>query len=48
MPNTTTEHETLALSEGDRAAFFAALDNPPEPHPRLVKAMAEQQRRIGW
>lgn len=41
------EHETLALSEGDRAAFFAALENPPEPHPRLVKAMAEQQRRIG-
>ena len=41
------EHETLALSESDRAAFFAALENPPEPHPRLVKAMAEQQRRIG-
>ena len=41
------EHEALAFSEADRAAFFAALDNPPEPHPRLVKAMAEQQRRIG-
>ena len=40
------EHETLALSEADRAAFFAALENPPKPHPRLVKAMAEQQRRI--
>ena len=37
------EHETLALSEADRAAFFAALENPPEPHPRLVKAMTEQQ-----
>ena len=42
------EHETLALSEADRAAFFAALENPPEPNQRLVKAMAEQQRRIGW
>ena len=37
------EHETLALSEADRAAFFAAQENPPEPHPRLVKAMTEQQ-----
>ena len=41
------EHETLPLSEADRAAFFAALENPPEPSQRLVKAMAEQQRRIG-
>ena len=40
------EHETLSLSERDRAAFFAALENPPEPNQRLVKAMAEQQRRI--
>jgi len=37
----------LALSEGDRAAFFAALENPPEPNQRLVKSMAEQQRLIG-
>ena len=41
------EHETLSLSERDRAAFFDALENPPAPHQRLVKAMAEHKRRIG-
>lgn len=40
------EHETLTLSERDRAAFFDALITPPEPHQRLVKALAEHQRRI--
>jgi uncharacterized protein (DUF1778 family) len=43
---TIAEHETLALSERDRDAFFAALINPPEPSPRLVRALAEHKRRV--
>ena len=43
---TIAEHETLTLSERDRKAFFEALVNPPEPHERLKKAVAEHKRRI--
>ena len=40
------EHETLVLSNRDRAAFFNALINPPEPSERLVRAFAEHKRRV--
>jgi uncharacterized protein (DUF1778 family) len=44
---TIAEHETLHLSERDRAAFFEAMINPPEPSERLTRAFAEQARRVG-
>lgn len=44
---TIAEHETLTLSEGDRAAFFAAMIDPPAPSERLARAFAEHGRRIG-
>jgi uncharacterized protein (DUF1778 family) len=44
---TIAEHETLSLSEQDRAAFFEALINPPAPNERLARAFAEHGRRIG-
>jgi uncharacterized protein (DUF1778 family) len=44
---TIAEHETLTLSERDRAAFFAAMINPPAPGKRLARAFAEHRRRVG-
>lgn len=44
---TIAEHETIALSERDRAAFFDAIINPPEPNERLARAVAEHGRRFG-
>lgn len=41
-----SEHETLVLSDRDRAAFFDALVDPPEPSERLVRALAEHNRRV--
>jgi GNAT superfamily N-acetyltransferase len=35
---TIAEHETLVLSDRDRAAFFDALINPPEPSERLIRS----------
>jgi len=43
---TISRHETLLLSERDRAAFFEALVNPPEPAARLVRAFAGHARRV--
>jgi uncharacterized protein (DUF1778 family) len=43
---TIAEHETLALSDRDRQAFFDALVNPPKPSERLVRALAEHKRRV--
>jgi uncharacterized protein (DUF1778 family) len=43
---TIAEHETLALSDRDRKAFFDALINPPEPSERLTRALAEHKRRV--
>ena len=40
---TIAEHETLVLSDRDRAAFFDALVNPPEPSERLVRAPGRAQ-----
>lgn len=44
---TIARHETLTLSERDRAAFFEALVNPPEPDERLVRAFSLHGRRVG-
>jgi uncharacterized protein (DUF1778 family) len=44
---TIAEHETLNLSERDRAAFFEAMIHPPEPNERLARAFAEHSRRVG-
>jgi uncharacterized protein (DUF1778 family) len=43
---TIAEHETLVLSERDRAVFFDALINPPAPNERLQRAFAEHKRRV--
>ena len=43
---TIAEHETLALSDRDRKAFFDALINPPEPIERLKRALTEHKRRV--
>ena len=43
---TIAEHETLALSERDRAVFFDTLINPPAPSTRLQRAFAEHERRV--
>jgi uncharacterized protein (DUF1778 family) len=43
---TIAEHETLALSDRDRKAFFDALVDPPAPSGRLGRALAEHKRRI--
>ena len=40
------QHETLVLSERDRAAFFAALETPHEPNERLVRAFADHAQRV--
>lgn len=43
---TLARHETLTLSDRDRAAFFETLMRPPKPHPRLKRAFAAERRRI--
>lgn len=43
---TIAEHESLALSDRDRAAFFDALVNPPAPSERLARALADHKRRV--
>lgn len=44
---TIAAHETLGLSERDRAAFFEAIISPPAPSEGLARAFAEHGRRIG-
>lgn len=43
---TIAQHETLVLSDQDRAVFFEALINPPAPSERLQRAFADHKRRI--
>ena len=40
------EHETLRLSDADWQVFLDALENPPEPNPRLREAFAEHAKRV--
>lgn len=43
---TIAEHQTLVLSDRDRAVFFDALIDPPRPNDRLRAAFAEHARRV--
>src|SRR5436190_5586201 len=43
---TIAEHETLVLTDRDRAVFFEVLVNPPPPNERLQRAFAEHKRRL--
>jgi uncharacterized protein (DUF1778 family) len=43
---TIAEHDTIVLSERDRAVFFETLVNPPAPNERLRRAFAEHKRRV--
>jgi uncharacterized protein (DUF1778 family) len=43
---TIGRHETLTLSERDRAAFFDVLMKPREPGERLGRAFAAERRHI--
>src|SRR5450432_3585297 len=43
---TIAAHDTLVLSDRDRAVFFDALISPPAPSERLQRAFAEHRRRI--
>ena len=43
---TIAGHETLVLSDRDRAVFFDALVNPPFPNKRLQSAFAEHGRWV--
>jgi uncharacterized protein (DUF1778 family) len=43
---TIAEHETIVLSDRDRAVFFDTLVNPPAPNGRLQRAFAQHQRRV--
>jgi uncharacterized protein (DUF1778 family) len=41
-----TRHESLALSDRDRAAFFDALVHPPKPNARLRRAFRSARERV--
>jgi uncharacterized protein (DUF1778 family) len=43
---TITRHESLVLSERDRAAFFDALMHPPKPNARLWRAFHAASERV--
>ncbi len=43
---TIAAHETLLLSDRDRAVFFDALVSSPGPSERLQRALAEHKRRV--
>jgi uncharacterized protein (DUF1778 family) len=43
---TIAEHETIALSDRDRAVFFDTLVDPRAPNDRLQRAFEERERRV--
>lgn len=43
---TIAAHERTTLQPVDHAGFFAALDAPPEPSPRLQAAFARYRQRV--
>jgi uncharacterized protein (DUF1778 family) len=43
---TIAEHETIVLSDRDRAIFFDTLVDPPAPNDRLKRAFMEHKRRV--
>ncbi len=43
---TIAQHETLTLSEEERAIFFDVLTNPPPLSERLKRAVGAERRRV--
>ena len=43
---TITRHESLSLSERDRAVFFDALIHAPKPNARLRRAFMSAEERV--
>lgn len=43
---TIAEHETLSLSDEERATFFDVLTNPPPLTERLKRAVEAERRRV--
>jgi uncharacterized protein (DUF1778 family) len=43
---TIAEHDSITLSEHDRAVFFDTLINPPAPSQRLRRAFEEHRNRV--
>jgi uncharacterized protein (DUF1778 family) len=43
---TILRHQSLVLSERDRAAFFDALVHPPKPNARLRRAFRSARERV--
>jgi uncharacterized protein (DUF1778 family) len=43
---TITRHESLLLSDCDRAAFFDTLVHPPKPNARLRRAFHAARERV--
>jgi len=43
---TIAQHETVMLSDRDRAAFFNVLSNPPRTSKRLERAFEMERRRV--
>jgi len=41
------EHQAMILTGADRDAFLHAVLNPPEPTPRLVKALRRHHKLVG-
>jgi len=41
------EHQRMILTEADRDAFLEAVSNPPEPAPKLVKALRRHRKLLG-
>jgi len=39
-------HESVSLSDADRAAFFDALVHPPKPNAKLRRALRQERARI--
>ncbi|GGF47717.1 hypothetical protein GCM10011321_42570 [Youhaiella tibetensis] len=43
---TIAAHERTVLEPVDHAAFFSALDNPPQATPKLREALVRHQKRV--
>ncbi len=41
------DHQRMVLTGEDREAFLRALLNPPEPAPRLIKALQRHRELFG-
>ena len=41
------EHQRMILTGADRDAFLDAVLNPPEPAPKLVKALRRHRKLLG-